>query len=202
MTNNETAAILVIEFQKTWTERSFFHKLIKKQYEANNVYQNTRELLKVARKNRVVIIQSPFILDKNDRERYKEIPFLPKLFRQFTANTWKAEYADGIFASTDLEVKGRTGFDNTKGSNLRQLLKENGIEKIYFVGFTTDHCVAETMATLQSEGYECILVSDCTATRNARLQRKIESKFPSITSKQLMAELVKSGAEHSGTPKA
>ncbi len=68
MTNNLRTAILVIEFQKTWTKKSFFHKLIKKEYEARNVYQNTKRLLEVARKNNFRIIQAPFVLDKNDKE--------------------------------------------------------------------------------------------------------------------------------------
>ncbi len=80
MLNNSKIAILVVEFQKTWTERSFFHKLIKKEYESKNVYQNTKQLLEVARKNGLTIIQSPFILDKNDKDKYSKIPFLPKLF--------------------------------------------------------------------------------------------------------------------------
>ena len=189
MADNSTTAILVVEFQKTWTERSFFHGLIKKEYELKNVYQNTKQLLEVARKNGLKIIQSPFILDKNDKERYKKIPFLPKLFGQFTANTWRAEYTEGIFDKSDIEVKGRTGFDNTKGSNLQNILKENKIEKIYFIGFTTDHCVAETMDTLLSNGYECILVSDCTATRNSKLQQKIENKYLSIESKQIIEKI-------------
>ena len=191
MSDNSKTAILVVEFQKSWTERSFFHRLIKKEYESKNVYRNTKQLLEVARKKGLKIIQSPFILDKNDKEKYKKIPFPPKLFGQFTANTWSAEYTDGIFDRTDIEVKGRIGFDNTKGSNLQVILKENEIGKIYFIGFTTDHCVAETMATLISDGYECILVSDCTATRNSKLQKKIEDKYKHITSKQLIDEIYK-----------
>jgi len=189
MTNSKKSAIVVIEFQKTWTEKSFFHWLIKKEYESRNVYQNTKLLLEVARKNGLAIIQSPFILDKNDKEKYKKIPFPPKLFGQFTANTWRAEYTDGIFDKSDIEVKGRTAFDNTVDSNLQAILKENKIEKIYFVGFTTDHCVAETMDTLTVDGYECILVSDCTAARNSKIQQKIENKYTPITSKQLIEEL-------------
>ena len=190
MLNNSKTAILVIEFQKTWTERSFFHKLIKKEYESRNVYQNTKQLLEAARKNGLTIIQSPFILDKKDKEKYKKIPFLPKLFGQFTANTWRAEYTDGIFDKSDIEVKGRTAFDNTVDSNLQEIIKNNKIEKIYFVGFTTDHCVAETMDTLISDGYECILVSDCTAARNSKIQQKIENKYTSIKSKQIIEEIV------------
>ena len=188
MLNNLKTAILVVEFQKTWTERSFFHKLIKKEYESKNVYQNTKQLLEVARKNGLTIIQSPLILDKNEKEKYNKIPFLPKLFGQFTANTWRAEYTDGLFNNSDLEVKGRTAFDNTVDSNLQEILKENKIKKIYFVSFTTDHCVAETMDTLISDGYECILVSDCTASRNSKIQKKIENKYTSTKSKQIIID--------------
>ena len=132
MINNSKTAILVVEFQKTWTERSFFHKLIKKEYESRNVYQNTLQLLKAARQNGLTIIQSPFILDKKDKEKYK---------------------------------------------------------KIYFIGFTTDHCVAQTMETLLSDGYECMLVSDCTTAQNNKIQQKIENKYKSIKSKQIIKEL-------------
>ena len=190
MSDQSKSAILVVEFQKTWSERSFFHGLIKKEYESRNVYQNTKQLLELARKTGMAVIQSPFILDKKDKEKYRQIPFPPKLFRQFTANTWRAEYTDGIFDPSDMEVTGRTAFDNTVGSNLIDILKGNNIKKVYFAGFTTDHCVAETMETLTSEGYACELISDCTAARSRKLQEKIENKFPCTTSQQLMEKML------------
>ena len=189
MSDLSKSAILVVEFQKTWSERSFFHSLIRKEYESKNVYQNTRQLLDAARKKGMKVIQSPFILDKNDIEKYKQIPLPPKLFGQFTANTWRTEYTDGIFDPTDIEVKGRTAFDNTVGSNLIEILKQNGIRKVYFAGFTTDHCVAQTMETLISNGYECELISDCSAARNRKLQEKIENKYLCTTSQQLIGEM-------------
>lgn len=184
--NNSTIAILVVEFQKTWTQASFFHKLIQKEYTGRNVYHHTKTLLDFARRNNITIIQSPFILDKSDKENYKKIPFLPKLFGQFTANTWRAEYTEGIFDPSDLEVTGRTAFDNTIDSNLEELLSNNGINTIYFAGFTTDHCVAETMDTLISKNYNCILLSNCTATRNSKLQKKMADKYDTISSQEFM----------------
>ena len=189
MSDNSKTAILVVEFQKTWTQKSFFHKLIKKEYESKNVYQNTIKLLEATRENGLTIIQSPFILDKNEKEKYKKIPFLPKFFGQFTANTWRAEYTEGIFDKSDFEVKGRTAFDNTIDINLQEILQKNKIGKIYFIGFTTDHCVVQTMDTLISEGYECILVSDCTAPRSTKIQQKIEHRYISVRSKQIIEEL-------------
>jgi len=189
MQNNSNKAILVVEFQKTWSERSFLHKLIKKQYESRNVYQNTKLLLEAARKNGVKIIQSPFILDKSDKENYKKMPLPPRLLGQFTANTWRAEYTDGIFDASDIEVTGRTAFDNTVNSNLQEILKKNKIEKIFFVGFTTDHCVAETMDTLISDGYNCVMVANCTAARNKKIQKKIETKYAFVNSQDVIGEI-------------
>ncbi len=148
--------------------------MIKKQYITRNVYQNTKKLLDYARTKGIKIIQAPLILDKTDKEKYKQIPFQPKLFKQFTANTQKAEYTEGIYINTDIEVTGRCGFDACKGSNLLQILDEQKIKQIYIVGFTTEHCVADTYDILSENGYECIIVSDCTATRNKRLQKKGE----------------------------
>ena len=183
MGKNNTA-ILLIEFQKTWTEKGIFYRLIKKEYSSRNVLSNTKQLISEARKKGIKIIQAPLILDRSDKERYKNTPFPARLTRRFTVNTWKAEFTTGIYDESDIVVKGRYGFDVCEGSDLEQLLKENGIKNIYVCGFTTDHCVKETMNSLINKGYNCILVSDCTATKNNKLQKKIEQEFETITSNE------------------
>lgn len=184
MINQETA-ILVVEFQKTWTQDSFFHSLIKKNYKARNVLKNSIDLLNTAREHGVTIIQSPFIIDKSDQSSYSKIPFLPKLLGQFTAKTWRAEYTDGIFKRGDLEIEGRTAFDNTIDSNLVEILNKLNIKTVYMIGFTTDHCVAETIESLTNFGFEAILVSDATATIFNATQIKMENKYSSIDSEKL-----------------
>ncbi len=181
MDKNNTA-ILLIEFQKTWTEKGIFYKLIKKEYLSRNVLGNTKQLISAARKKGIKIIQAPLILDKSDKKRYKKTPFPARLTRRFTVDTWKAEFTDGIHEKSDIIIKGRYGFDACEGSDLEQLLKENGIKNVYVCGFTTDHCVKETMNSLISKGYNCIMVSDCTATKNNSLQKKIEGEFETIMS--------------------
>ena len=187
--NNSEITILIIEFQKTWTEKSFFHKLIKKEYNSRNVYQNTKQLLDVAREHKISIVHAPFIVDKNNRDNYKKLPFPPKLLGQFTANTWRAEYTEGIYDNSDIEVQGRCAFDVCKDSNLIEILNKNNVKKVYLSGFTTDQCVAKTMDTLISGGFECILLSDCTAARNNRIQKRIELKYNSITSLELINQI-------------
>ena len=187
--DNKDIAILVVEFQKTWTQDSFFHFLIKDEYTSRNIYENSIKLLNEAREHNVNIIQSPFIIDKNDKKIYKKIPLLPKLLGQFKANTWRAEYTEGIFKDTDYEVKGRTAFDNTIDSNLIEILKKLKIKTIYIMGFTTDHCVAETIDSLIKFDYEVILIKDASATFKNKIQIKIENKYSTIDSNELIAKI-------------
>jgi len=189
--NKQETAILVVEFQKTWTQDSFFYSLVKKELESRNVLENSINLLNTAREHGVSIIQSPFIIDKNDVVSYKKIPFLPKLLGQFTANTWRAEYTDGIFKHGDYEVKGRTAFDNTVDSNLVEILNKLNSKTIYVIGFTTDHCVSETMDSLTRLGYKTVLVSDGTATIFHSTQVKMENKYHTISSKELAGKIQK-----------
>ncbi len=187
----DNSAILLIEFQKTWTEKGIFNKIIKKEYTSGNVLNNTKEVVATARKHSVKVVQAPLILDKTDKERYKKTPFPARLLKRFTKGTWKAEFTDGIYENTDIVVQGRCGFDACEGSDLEQLLKRNGIKNVYVCGFTTDHCVKETMNSLISKGFHCVLVSDCTATKNNKLQKKIEKGFEIISGKQLKKDIEK-----------
>ena len=186
--NNEETAIISIEFQKSYTKKGFFNWLIKKELKRKNVIKNAINLINFARDKGVKIIHAPLLIDKKDKN-YKKMPFPARLFRQLTKGTWKAEFTEGIYKESDIVATGRYGFDATKGSNLEQILQKNNIKTIYFCGFTTDYCIKETMDSLIEKGYKCIMISDCTATRNDKLQKKIESEFTIITSKNLINEL-------------
>ncbi len=115
-------AILLIEFQKTWTEKGIFKKIIKKEYESRNVLTNTVMLCSEARNKDVKIIQAPLILDKKNKN-YKKTPFPARLLKRFTKGTWKAEFTERIYESTDIVIEGRYGFDATKGSNLNDFCR-------------------------------------------------------------------------------
>ena len=83
----DNTAIVVIEFQKTWTEKGFFYWLIKNKLNSRKVLENTQQFLDKAREKGFPIIQAPLILDKSNKEEYAKMPFIPKFFNRFTANT-------------------------------------------------------------------------------------------------------------------
>ena len=52
------------------------------------------------------------------------------------------------------------------GTDLKNLLTQNGISIVVLVGLTTDHCVSTTARMAGNFGFETYIVSDATATFN------------------------------------
>jgi len=192
--NNEQVAIISIEFQKSWTNKGFFNRLIKKELQRKDVINNTINVLNTARENDIKVIQAPLLIDKKDKN-YKKMPFPARLFGQLTKGTWKAEFEKGIYKQSDIVAVGRYGFDATKGSNIEQILQEHNIKTVYVCGFTTDHCVKETMNSLIKKGYKCIMLADCTAARNKKTQIKIEQLFETISNKEIIQKFANNKKE-------
>lgn len=184
--SNGKPGLLLIEFQKTWTEKGIFSFIIRKQYESKGVLDNTLRVLTAARGHGVPVFQAPLVLDKEDRARYKKTPLPARLFKRFEKGTWKAEFTDGVFEEGDVVIQGRSSYDATIDSDLVERLNEEGVDRVYVGGFTTDHCVKDTMKSLIEKGFDPVMVSDCTATRSDRLQARIEGQFRTIDSRTLV----------------
>jgi nicotinamidase-related amidase len=185
-----TTVVLAIEIQQTWTRKgNFLHRLIRKPLKKNRVLENTSQFLAAARAKGYQVIQAPLVLDKQNREAYKKMPFMPKLMGAFTKGTWKAEFEPGIYQPEDLLVSGRCGFDACEGSDLQSLLKTGGYRQVLVCGFLTDQCVEATMKTLQQNGFGCVLVADCTATVSKAIQRRTERRNVTARSQQLIAKM-------------
>ncbi len=182
----ENTAIVVIEFQKTWTRKgNFLNLLVRKPLKKNNIVQKTRAFLNFSRNKGYTVIHAPLILNKSNRSEYKKMPFMPKLIGAFTKNTWKAEFEDGIYEKTDVIAQGRTGFDACQDSNLIQLLKENNIKNVLLGGFLTDQCVEATLKTLDKNHFNCLLIKDATAATFPFIQKSVERRNNSFYSQEL-----------------
>jgi nicotinamidase-related amidase len=175
MTKN---AIVLIEFQRQWTERGLYHWLIRGQLNKRQVVQNTRGLVARAREAGALIIHAPLIIDPANKKGLLAHLTFGKVF---TKGTWKSEFTDGLFDESDVVIRNRTQFDAFPGSTLEEVLRDNGIEQIFFCGLTTDFCVAMTMRTALKRDFACTMVSDCTATLAGFIQAKIEREFSAMT---------------------
>ena len=172
--DKQKTAILLIEFQNQWTKKGLYHRLIKGQLEKRGVLGNTKKLVNWARNEGIKIIHAPLVIDPRNKKGWLAFLTLGKVF---TKGTWKSEISEGLFKEGDLLVKGRYAFDAFVGSDLEDILRQNGIETVFVCGFTTDQCVAKTMTTMMKKGFNAYLVSDCTATMNGFFQKRTEKKF-------------------------
>lgn len=191
--NTHEAAIVLIEFQKQWTEKGLFHWLIKQQLESRDVVENTQRLLKEARERGVTIIYAPLVVDPQHKKGWMAYATFAQIF---TKDTWKSELVPDLFAEGDLIAPRRyynlQAFDAFYKSDLEQLLNEHSITKLFICGFATDQCPAKTLQTALRRGFDPYIVSDCTATFNGFLQRRTERKYSerTMTSQEMLARLI------------
>lgn len=185
-TSSSQSAIVLIEFQKQWTDPGFYHTLIRKQLASRQVIDNTRRLVAEARSRAFAIIHAPLVIDPNNKRGWFGHLTFGKVF---TLGSHKAEITPGLYEEGDSLVKGRYAFDAFIGSDLEELLRSHGIGRMFMCGFTTDQCVAKTLRTALRKGFDAHLISDCTATMNRFFQRKTEREFGDrvLESRQLLA---------------
>lgn len=188
---SETALVLV-EFQKQWTEKGLFNRLIKNQLDSRNVVRNTQHLVAKARENGIMIIHAPLVVDHHNKKGWlAHLTF----GRIFTKDTWKAEVTPGLFDESDLIVQREyynlKAFDAFFESGLEQVLKNHAVKNLFICGFATDQCPARTLRTALRKGFNAYLVSDCTATFNEFFQKMAERKHSDrvVTSHKLLTKL-------------
>ena len=130
-------AIVLIEFQRQWTERGFYYWLIRGQLNKRQVVKNTQGLVAGAREAGALIIHAPLIIDPANRKGLLAHLTFGKVF---TKGTWKSEFTDKLYDESDVVIRNRTQFDAFPGSTLEEVLRDNGVEQIFFCGLTTDFC--------------------------------------------------------------
>ncbi len=62
-----------------------------------------------------------------------------------------------ISKATEPDKEAYSGFE---GTNLAEILRENGVEKVYICGVATEYCVKATALDAVRHGFETYLLSD------------------------------------------
>lgn len=168
---HDRTVLLLIEFQKQWTDSGLHSRLIARQLRQRNAISNTLELVTAARAGGVPVIHAPLVIDPKQLNGT-----FAKLTRGrfFTAGSTRAEFTDGIHAAGDTVVHGRTTFDAFVDSDLQEVLRAVGAETVVMCGFITDQCVAKTFRTALARGFDAFVVPECTATVSGYVQRRTE----------------------------
>jgi nicotinamidase-related amidase len=153
------------------------------------VLKNAENVVNKARNHGFKIIHAPLVIDPKNKKGWLAYLTFGKVF---TKGKSKSKISPGFFKSDDLLVKGRYAFDSFIGSNLEEIIKKEDIQTVFLCGFTTDQCVAKTMSTMSKKSIKAFLLTDCSATLNAKLQKRVEKKFASslISSQDLLNQLL------------
>jgi nicotinamidase-related amidase len=134
-------ALVLNEFQKQWTERGLYHRLIRSELKKRNVIDNTVELLKYWRSKNLAIVHAPIIQDPQDKKG-----FLANISNAgfFTKGTWKAEFTEGTFVPGEIAVTGRYTFNVFENSDFEEILYWMNVRTFLICGFTTSLCIKKT----------------------------------------------------------
>ncbi|KAF9734677.1 hypothetical protein PMIN06_006183 [Paraphaeosphaeria minitans] len=115
--------------------------------------------------------------------------------RVLMRDTWNEEIYDPLAAlvvrGTDMKVyKNRlSGF--TADTETDKALKSRGIRTLIFAGCNTDQCVAATLMDAAWLNYDCILLSDATATTSPKFaQEAVEYNMEGLDFKMTCKDLV------------
>lgn len=163
--NVKKSALVLIEYQNEWLWKgSKLEYLIedKKQFEESKL--NSKIILEHARKIKRNIVHVPFIVSDDYKEfgknnaKFGLRAIIPKV------KTWQGNsknfHTDFTPKDNEFIISGRVGASGFASSNLDIILKNNGIEDIFLIGYATHICVESTFREAHDKGYNIYVISD------------------------------------------
>jgi len=165
----EETALLCIEFQNDFAHPDGkLYSAVKDEMARVNTVANAQKLVEDARAKGVKIMHAPikFQDDYGDMPNTFGILAGIKDGGIFKASEWGSEFIEEMTPEIgDIVVEGKKGLDTYPGSNLQELLTQNGIKRIAICGFLTNCCVESTMRSSYEAGLEVVTIPEaCCAT--------------------------------------
>lgn len=184
MSNPETTALLLIEFQNDFTsEGGVLHGAVKPVMDETGMLANTVTLTKAARERGVTIMHTAIAF----AEGYNEITRHPYGIlkgvvdgKAFVKGSWGAAIVDDLTpVEGDIVIEGKRGLDTFASTNLDFILRSKGITTLALGGFLTNCCVESTMRTAYEHGFDVITLTDCVAgTSKAEHDNALKHDYP------------------------
>jgi len=168
-------ALMLVEYQNEFTtEGGKLHDAVKDSMAATGMLERSAEVAAKAREKGVTIIHAPisFKADGSDIPN-KGLGILAGCYADslFTEGTWNADFHELMVPQPeDKVVSGKKGLDAFPGTDLEDILKDNGIETLALSGFLTNCCVESSMRTAYEKGFNTVTLTDMCATTSAEGQ--------------------------------
>lgn len=159
------SALIVVDMQNDFVSENGALTVPK----AREIIPVIRRLVIAAAGNRIPVFFTMDWHETNDKEF--SIGGWPK---HCVRGTRGAEIVKELaFISTGCELVKSTHYDKFHGSNLKVLLDEKGVKKLFFAGVATEYCVRYTALAALKHGFEVFIVKDAIKPINEQHSAKV-----------------------------
>jgi len=181
--NTTKSALILVDCQNDFlSEKGALYSAVVDSVTANDVIRNINRSIESARKQGIPIIFTSMCFSKD----YSEMGDNPygilaavKQAGAFVRDSWGSGIAEGINVSEEDTVIQKSTMCAFKQTNLKDILNEQGINRLAFGGLVTDLCLETSIRSAYDFGYEAISLVDCMASLSqAAHVSSVEENFP------------------------
>jgi nicotinamidase-related amidase len=168
--NFKNTALILVGYQNDYFAKDgILRGVIEEPGRVDQVLENTVRLIEALRDTQATIISTPIVLKPDYRALASPVGILHAIKESgaFAFGSPGAETIPEIAAFGDRirYVTGKVGFNGFSGTQLDEVLKENGITKVMLAGMVTSLCIDSTGRAAYERGYSVTVLSDCTSSR-------------------------------------
>jgi nicotinamidase-related amidase len=180
------------------------HGMIQPMVEQTHLVANLQRLLQGARAAGVRVFYSPHGVDEHS---FEDVPHVHPRFQfglekqVFWKGSWGADFYEPLKPETgDTIIRQHRMFDSFIGTDLEQLLRAAGIERVVLAGLTSHTCVEGTGRHALEAGFHVTFLSDGVADfTEAAHQAAVDLSYPTfghatISIDEFLASIAKEAA--------
>lgn len=171
----QTTALICIDFQRDFMEPKGFGETLGNDVSTlRETIEPTKKLLEKARELGMFIIHTreghrPDLTDLHPAKRDRGNPTLRigdegPMGRILVRGEAGHDIIPELYPREGEVILDKPGKDSFYGTDLEVMLTAQGIKTLIITGVTTEVCVQSTARAANDRGFECIILSDCTAS--------------------------------------
>nr|WP_067297301.1 cysteine hydrolase family protein [Marinobacterium profundum] len=196
MVDLSKTALLLIGFQNDYFSKDgILHGVIEESSRVSGVLQNTLGLLDIIGDDFGLVVSTPIHFTAGYEELADPVGILKtiKEVGAFKAGCKGSRSIDELkpFGRLITEVPGKRGLNAFSNTQLEDLLRSKGIERLVLAGTVTSICIDSTARHAAELGFRVTVLSDCTSGRTIFEQEfYCDSVFPLYASVSRAADLI------------